>query len=352
MNKATSLLGNVVCTVGPKLVRYASSTREAGSFSRKVAVLGASGGIGQPLSLLLKLSPLISDLSLYDIQHTKGVGADLSHIETRAKVKAYVGQEQLGDALKGMELVIIPAGVPRKPGMTRDDLFNTNATIVADLISSCAKNCPRALIAIIANPVNSTVPIACEIMKHHGVFDEKKVVGVTTLDVVRSATFVAEAKGLDPTRVFVPVIGGHAGNSIIPLLSQVSPPVSFSKQELESLTKRIQNAGTEVVEAKAGTGSATLSMAHAGARFAFSVLEALSGKEGVVECGYISSQETEFRYFATPLLFGRNGVERSHGIGKLSEYETKLIGDAKSELTSNIKKGEEFAKAYLQKQSK
>jgi malate dehydrogenase len=110
-------------------------------------------------------------------------------------------------------------------------------------------------------------------------------------------------KGLDPTRVFVPVIGGHSGNTIIPLLSQVSPPVSFVQQELDSLTKRIQNAGTEVVEAKAGAGSATLSMAHAGARFSFSILEALNGKEGVVECGYIASQETEFKYFATPLLF-------------------------------------------------
>lgn len=110
-------------------------------------------------------------------------------------------------------------------------------------------------------------------------------------------------KGLDPTRVFVPVIGGHSGNTIVPLLSQVSPPVSFTKQELDSLTNRIQNAGTEVVEAKAGAGSATLSMAHAGARFAFSILEALNGKEGVVECGYIASQETEFKYFATPLLF-------------------------------------------------
>jgi malate/lactate dehydrogenase len=110
-------------------------------------------------------------------------------------------------------------------------------------------------------------------------------------------------KGLDPTRVFVPVIGGHSGNTIIPLLSQVSPPVSFSQQELDSLTNRIQNAGTEVVEAKAGAGSATLSMAHAGARFSFSILESLNGKEGVVECGYIASQETEFKYFATPLLF-------------------------------------------------
>lgn len=78
--------------------------------------------------------------------------------------------------------------------MTRDDLFNTNATIVADLVSACAKNCPRAVIAIIANPVNSTVPIASEVMKAYNVYDEKKIIGVTTLDVVRAATFVAEAK--------------------------------------------------------------------------------------------------------------------------------------------------------------
>ena len=78
--------------------------------------------------------------------------------------------------------------------MTRDDLFNTNATIVADLVTACAKNCPRAIIAIIANPVNSTVPIASEVMKAYNVYDEKKIIGVTTLDVVRASTFVAEAK--------------------------------------------------------------------------------------------------------------------------------------------------------------
>ena len=115
------------------------------------------------------------------------------------------------------------------------------------------------------------------------------------------------------------MIGGHSGNTIIPLLSQVSPSVTFSQQELESLSTRIQNAGTEVVEAKAGTGSATLSMAHAGARFSFAVLEAMNGKEGVVECGYIASKDSGFSYFATPLLFGvsarRSVVERtSHSL--------------------------------------
>ncbi|CAF1040536.1 unnamed protein product [Rotaria sp. Silwood1] len=329
-------------------MRYASYLSQSVQ-TKKVAVLGASGGIGQPLSLLLKLSPMISDLSLYDIQHTKGVGADISHIETQVKVKAYVGKDELADALEGMDLVLIPAGVPRKPGMTRDDLFITNATIVADLVSACAKNCSQAIIAIITNPVNSTVPIAAEVMKAYNVYDEKKIIGVTTLDVIRAATFVAEAKGLDSSRVFVPIIGGHSGNTIIPLLSQISPPVSFSQQELDSLTSRIQNAGTEVVEAKAGAGSATLSMAHAATRFSFSILDALNGKAGTIECGYVASPELEFKYFATPLLLGRNGVETSIGVGKLSEYETKLIEKAKPELNANIQKGIDFAKQYLAK---
>lgn len=314
-----------------------------------VAVMGASGGIGQPMSLLLKLSPLVNQLSLYDIQHTKGVGADLSHIETKAQVKAFVGADQLHDSLVGADVVVIPAGVPRKPGMTRDDLFNVNATIVADLTTAAAKACPNALICIISNPVNSTVPIACEILKKHGVYAPNKVLGVSTLDVVRANTFVAEMKGLDVSKVSVPVIGGHSGNTIIPLLSQVSPTVEFTKEEIEHLTKRIQNAGTEVVEAKAGAGSATLSMAYAGARFTFSLLEAMAGKQGVIECAYIPAEGMETSYFATPLLLGKNGVEKSLGIGKITEYETKLIQTALKELKANIDKGVKFANEQYKK---
>ena len=80
-------------------------------------MLGASGGIGQPLSLLLKISPVVSKLTLYDIAHTPGVAADLSHISTKAKAQGFMGPNQLGDCLKGAEVVVIPAGVPRKPGV-------------------------------------------------------------------------------------------------------------------------------------------------------------------------------------------------------------------------------------------
>lgn len=81
-----------------------------------MAILGASGGIGQPLSLLMKQSLHVSDLSLYDIANVAGVAADLSHIETKPVVSGHTGPSELPAALSGAKLVLIPAGVPRKPG--------------------------------------------------------------------------------------------------------------------------------------------------------------------------------------------------------------------------------------------
>ncbi|XP_067015149.2 malate dehydrogenase, mitochondrial [Anabrus simplex] len=308
----------------------------------KVAVCGASGGIGQPLSLLLKQSPLVTELSLYDIVHTPGVAADLSHIDTFSKVTGYNGPEQLKDALKGADIVIIPAGVPRKPGMTRDDLFNTNASIVRDLAAACAEACPKALIGIISNPVNSTVPIASEVLQKAGVYDPNRVFGVTTLDVVRANAFIGHGKGIDPTTVNCPVVGGHSGVTIIPLISQCKPAVTFEKAALKALTERIQEAGTEVVKAKAGAGSATLSMAHAGAKFTFSLCRALKGEQNVIECAFVRSNITEAKYFSTPLLLGPNGIQKNLGLGQLSDFESELLKAAIPELKKNIQKGEDF----------
>jgi malate dehydrogenase len=308
----------------------------------KVAVLGAAGGIGQPLSLLLKSNSHISHLSLYDIVHTHGVAADISHCSSPAKVTGHLGPQQLREALEGCSVVAIPAGVPRKPGMTRDDLFNTNASIVRDLADACAKFSPNAIICIIANPVNSTVPIASEAFISRGVYDPKRIFGVTSLDIIRANTFISQAKGLDVNQVNCPVVGGHSGVTIVPLISQCSPPVSFPMDERAAMTTRIQNAGTEVVEAKAGQGSATLSMAFAGNRFISSILEALNGESGVIECAFVRSEVTEAKYFSTPLLLGKNGIEKNFGLGKMIDFEVNLIKNALPELQKNIKKGEEF----------
>ncbi|VDN07139.1 unnamed protein product [Thelazia callipaeda] len=310
--------------------------------SPKIALLGASGGIGQPLGLLLKMNKHVAKLAVYDLKHTPGVAADLSHINTRAHVTGHTGPKELTDALSNADIVVIPAGLPRKPGMTRDDLFTANASVVRDLCEAAAKVCPTALFAIITNPVNSTVPIACEVFKKHKVFDPRRVFGVTTLDVVRSATFVAETKGLDVEKTNIPVIGGHSGVTIIPLLSRCEPSCKFSDNELIGLTERIRNAGTEVVMAKAGAGSATLSMAAAGAYFIEGLMKGLRGEKNV-QCAYVASDACDgLDYFATPLTIGKNGVEKILGMGKLSSYERKLLDIAIPELKKNIAKGVKF----------
>ena len=308
----------------------------------KVCVLGAAGGIGQPLSLLLKLQlPAGSELSLYDVApFTPGVAVDLSHIPTDVAVSGFVGDD-VEAAMKDADIVVIPAGVPRKPGMTRDDLFNMNAGIVKKLIGAGAKACPNACYAIVTNPVNSTVPIAAEVLKAAGVYDKRKMFGVTTLDVIRSNTFVAEAVGKSCDDVNVSVIGGHSGVTILPLLSSVDG-VSLSQDQIEALTPRIQEAGTEVVEAKAGAGSATLSMAQAAARFTSSLVAAMNGAD-VTECCYVQTGDDSTSFHAQPVKLGKDGVDSIPALPALSDYEQKLLDEMADVLNGNIAKGIEFA---------
>ncbi|KAL9180198.1 hypothetical protein ACHAXT_008168 [Thalassiosira profunda] len=320
------------------------------SAEAKVAVLGAAGGIGQPLSLLCKLSPEVTELSCYDIVGTPGVAADLSHIPTASSTTGSLpspvswppkGNGGLQETLEGADVVVIPAGVPRKPGMTRDDLFNTNASIVKTLVEGCAEFCPDAMIAVISNPVNSTVPIAAEVLKKAGVYNPKKLAGVTTLDVCRANTFVANSQGLDPKDVDVTVIGGHAGITILPLFSRVDG-AKFSDAELEAITVRTQFGGDEVVAAKAGAGSATLSMAYAGYLFTENVLKAMRG-EYITQCAFVESDLTDAKYFASPVKFGKDGVEEVLPLGDLSPYEKQWFDKMMPELQKQIQKGVDFA---------
>merc|ERR1712087_759328 len=108
------------------------------------------------------------------------------------------------EALTGCSLVLIPAGMPRKPGQTRDDLFKINADIAKGLVGACAKYCPEAM---------------AELYKKKGL-DPMKIVGVTTLDCVRANKFVGNITGKNPNFINVPVVGGHAGTTILPLFSQ------------------------------------------------------------------------------------------------------------------------------------
>merc|ERR1712070_1227806 len=136
----------------------AKARKPPGAF--KVCVCGGAGGIGQPLSMFMALDPNVKELSVFDLNIA----------------------------------MVPPAGMPRKPGQTRDDLFKVNADIAKGLVEACAKHCPEAMLALIVNPVNSIVPAMAELYKKKGL-DPMKIVGVTTLDCVRASKFVGQITG-------------------------------------------------------------------------------------------------------------------------------------------------------------
>lgn len=317
-----------------------------------MTVCGGAGGIGQPLSMLMAMNSLVKELNVFDLSVAMvppaGVAADLGHLEKPAKVTGYVMEvgknpvDYLQECLTGCDLVLIPAGMPRKPGMTRDDLFKVNADIAKGLVEACAKYCPKAVLALIVNPVNSIVPAMAELYKKKGL-DPKKIVGVTTLDVVRANKFVAEVTGKSVNDVKVPVVGGHAGVTILPLFSQEPAMNGFDESKIPDLDKKVQDAGTEVVNAKGGKGSATLSMAYAGCRLGSAVLAGLSGASAT-ECAYvISSAEEGMPFFTSKVVFGKGGVEQVLPIGELSEYEKKRLVECKDQLKTEIDTGLKYA---------
>ena len=185
------------------------------------------------------------------------------------------------------------------------------------------------------------MPICAEIFKSKGVYNPKRLFGVTTLDVVRASRFVSQIKHTDPESETVTVVGGHSGVTIVPLLSQSAHP-DISGTARDELVNRIQFGGDEVVKAKGGAGSATLSMAMAGARFTESLLKAGQGQKGVVEPTFVDSplyKDQGVSFFASKVELGPNGVERIHEVGKVNEYEQGLIETCLGDLKKNIVKG-------------
>lgn len=176
-----------------------------------------------------------------------------------------------------------------------------------------------------------------------------RLYGVTTLDVTRASTFLSGISGAKPSETIVPVVGGHSGVTIVPLLSQAAQASSVQAgEQYEKLVHRIQFGGDEVVKAKDGAGSATLSMAYAAAVFTNSLLRALNGEKGLKECAYVESplyKDQKIDFFASAVELGKDGVESIDPIGKVSPEEEKLLEAALPELAKNQIKGVEWVQA-------
>ncbi|KAF4695128.1 hypothetical protein FOZ60_005866 [Perkinsus olseni] len=313
----------------------------------KVTLIGASGAIGKPLSMLLKINPLITELALYDVHQARipvpGIAADNSHINTPAKVRGYVDPEHLPEAVTGSSVIVVCAGIAQKPGMSREDLFGVDAGIMRDIATTCAKYAPNAIMCIMSNPETSLVPLTAEIYKKAGVYDRKKLLGITTLDVTRARTFYAEATGLDVEKVDVPVVGGHGGCAILALFSHATPYVKLDEKTIEALDEHVQTAVTEVVDALAGAGSASLSMAYSAAELVDVVIRGLKGGQHTSACAYVNWPYQGCDFFAQVTNFGPHGIEGVQKIDNLSPFEEKRMAESVEKVKEDVKKGVEYA---------
>ncbi|AYU82348.1 malate dehydrogenase [Leishmania donovani] len=304
----------------------------------KVTVLGASGAIGQPLALALVQNKRVSELALYDIVQPRGVAVDLSHFPRKVKVTGYP-TKWIHKALDGADLVLMSAGMPRRPGMTHDDLFNTNALTVNELSAAVARYAPKSVLAIISNPLNSMVPVAAETLQRAGVYDPRKLFGIISLNMMRARKMLGDFTGQDPEMLDVPVIGGHSGQTIVPLFSHSG--VELRQEQVEYLTHRVRVGGDEVVKAKEGRGSSSLSMAFAAAEWADGVLRAMDGEKTLLHCSFVESPlfADKCRFFGSTVEVGKEGIERVLPLPSLNEYEEQQLDRCLPDLEKNIRKG-------------
>ncbi|KAL8981531.1 MAG: hypothetical protein Q9177_005541, partial [Variospora cf. flavescens] len=157
----------------------------------------------------------------------------------------------------------------------------------------------------------------------------------------------------DPSKIVIPVVGGHSGETIVPLFSQSKPAINIPAEKLGPLVKRVQFGGDEVVQAKGGAGSATLSMAYAGYRFTESVIKAAKGQKGIIEPSYVYlpgidggdaiSKETGVDYFSVPIELGPLGAEKAQNVlSSMTLEEKRLLEACKTGLKGSIEKGIQF----------
>jgi len=276
---------------------------------RKIALVGA-GQIGGTLALLAGLKDL-GDVVLFDVVEgvPQGKGLDIAQAAPVEGFDAtYVGANTY-DALKGADVVIVTAGIPRKPGMSRDDLIATNAKVIDTVGKNIKKHCPKAFVIVITNPLDAMVTL----MQRALGFPKNRVVGQSgILDSSRYRSFIAKELKVSVKSVQAMVLGGH-GDDMVPLRSSClvgGVPVErlISGQRLDEIEARVRNAGGEVV-ALLKTGSAYFSPASA----AIQMTEAFFfDKKEILPCAALLEGEygVSGYYFCVPVQIGAGGVEK------------------------------------------
>jgi malate dehydrogenase len=292
---------------------------------RKIALIGA-GQIGGTLALLAAQKEL-GDVALFDIVEDMPAGKALDLVEStpidgfNARI---AGTNDYATALKDADVVIVTAGVPRKPGMSRDDLIATNASVIKTVAESVRNYCPDAFVIVITNPLDAMV---WAMQKVSGL-PAAKVVGMAgVLDSARFRYFLADEFGVSVEDVTAFVLGGH-GDSMVPLVrysAVAGIPIPdlvemgwTTQDRVDAIVQRTRDGGGEIVKLLK-TGSAFYAPAAAAIQMAESYLK---DQKRVLPCAAHLDGEYGVRgyYVGVPVVIGAGGVERIVEIA-LSEDE-------------------------------
>jgi len=293
----------------------------------KVTVVGA-GNVGATCADVLAYREVVNEVILVDIKEGLAEGKALD-IWEKAPINVYdtrtVGVSNDYSKTAGSDVVVITSGLPRKPGMSRDDLIETNAGIVKSVTENVIKHSPEAIVIIVSNPLDVMTYQAHLTSK----FPRSRVMGMAgILDTARYRAFLAEALNISPKEIQAVLMGGH-GDTMVPLpryTTVAGIPVTelIDEEKLEAIVSRTKTGGGELVKlmgtsAWYAPGAAAAQMVEAivkDQRRVFPVCVRLEGEYGIDNC-----------YLGVPVILGKNGIEKVIEL-ELNEDEMALLKES------------------------
>mgnify|MGYP003305727137 FL=1 len=292
---------------------------------KKISLIGA-GQIGGTLAHLIGLKEIVSEVVLFDVASGVAKGKALDIAQSSAvdgfNVKLY-GTDSYQD-IKDSDVIIITAGVPRKPGMSRDDLLGINLKIMKQVSDGIKLNCPNAFVICITNPLDVMVMA----LQKYSQFPKNKVVGMAgILDTSRYKLFLSEEFNVPIKKIDAMVMGGH-GDTMVPLpgytkidgkkLLDLMSEGKITKEKIESINQRTRDGGAEIVKFLE-KGSAFYAPAASGVEMAKAYLR---DEKKMLPCAAYLNGEYGIKdiYAGVPIIVGKNGVEKIEEIN-LDEKE-------------------------------
>src|SRR3954451_19925472 len=289
----------------------------------KITVVGA-GNVGATAAHWLA-SKELGDVVLVDIVEGVPQGKALDLAET-APIEGFdvrlTGANNYDDT-NGSDVVIITAGLPRKPGMSRDDLLKTNAEIVSKVVDEIARRSPDSILIIVSNPLDAM----CQVALRRSGFPKHRVIGMAgVLDSARMRCFLAEALDVSVENVTAFVLGGH-GDTMVPLprySTCAGIPITelLSKEVIDAIIKRTANGGAEIV-GLLKTGSAYYAPSAASVEMTEAILK---DKKKILPCAVFLEGEYGISnlFVGVPVKLGKNGVEQIIEISLTNDERTAL----------------------------